>query len=168
MNDNLIEDYRTVITNHLLTSNLIVDVVGDGKYSNKENTDLIPSEQLLWEKIFPAQYIPYTVQETGTYLFYDIEESVSQINSYLSVNIIFWVITHKDSIKYNNKLKLDVLSREIKNIMNKNCNLGISKNNFVSNTLLNDQLLSEYTGRALVFNVTDFNDKLRYSKSDGR
>lgn len=163
VNDNLIEDYRNVITNQLLSNKLIVDIIGNGKYGvNNEN--LISSDDLLWQKVFPSQFVPYTVTDTDTYIFYDIEESASTTNtSYVTLNIVFWLITHKDFQKYNGKLRLDILSRELKNIMRQNCELGLSKNHFIYNKLLSTGLY-DYTGRTIAFSVTDFNDKLRYGE----
>ena len=40
-NDNLIEDYRNLVTNTLLTNPTIVEVLSDGKYSLEEADELM-------------------------------------------------------------------------------------------------------------------------------
>lgn len=153
-NDNLIEDYRTVISNCLLNSPTIVDILSNGKLTTEDN------DELLWDKILPVQFIPSTVTDTETYIFFDIEENADDVTTYTDGTIIFWIVTHKDLLKYKHKLRLDVLSRTVKDIMRKDCKLGMSKNHFIYNRLLNG-IPDDFTGRIIVFNVTDWCDKVR-------
>lgn len=154
INDNLIEDYRTVITNCLLNSPEIVEILSNGELDTES------SDELLWNKIFPTQFIQGTVTDTETYIFYDIEENANSLTTYTDGTVIFWVVAHKSLLQYKHKLRLDVLSRKLKDIMRKSCKLGMSKNHFLYNRLLNG-LPDDYTGRIVVFKVTDWCDKIR-------
>ena len=70
INDNLIEDYRSVITNTILSNETIVKVLSN------DTLDLESADELLWEHLVPQQYIPDTITETGSYILYDLDETV--------------------------------------------------------------------------------------------
>ena len=82
-NDNLIEDYRNFVTNILLANPTIVEILSDGKYTLEE------ADELMWSHIFPNQYIPDTITETGSYILYDLSDAVlSRVNkTYIEVKI---------------------------------------------------------------------------------
>lgn len=156
-NDNLIEDYRNLVTNTLLANPTIVEVLSDGKYSLEE------ADELMWKHIFPNQYIPDTITETGSFILYDLSDAViSRVNkTYIEVTLYFWILTHYKMPKYNNKLRNDILVRELrKDFGEKDC-FGIAKAHYVSNSIFNSGT-NKYTGRLVTFRVTDWSDKIRY------
>ena len=98
INDNLIEDYRSVITNTILSNETIVKVLSN------DTLDLESADELLWEHLVPQQYIPDTITETGSYILYDMDENVlyskgSTKGTYTELTLYFWVLTHKDMPK---------------------------------------------------------------------
>ena len=156
-NDNLKEDNRNLVTNTLLTNPTIVEVLSDGKYSLEE------ADELMWTHIFPNQYIPDTITETGSFILYDLSDAViSRVNkTYIDVTLYFWVLTHYKMPKYNNKLRNDILVRELrKDFGEKDC-FGIAKAHYVSNSIFNSGT-NKYTGRLITFRVTDWSDRIRY------
>ncbi len=162
-NLDLIEDYRNVITNTILDNDIIIDVLKNG------NTDIESPDSMLWERIFPNEFNPEVITETESYIFYDIDETVNNVNAYTTLTLYFWVLTHKDIIKYNgdistskNRLRNDIIVRELKKTFAPENNLGISKNKLVYNKIYG-QGNTKYTGRLVVFKITDFSDKIRYS-----
>lgn len=165
-NVDLIEDYRNVVTNEILNNKVIVDVLSKGEYT-LENAD-----ELLWTRVFPNEFDPDTITDTESYIFYDIDESVSPIESYLQMTLYFWVFTHKSIAKYNgdiseskNRLRNDIIVRELKKTFAPKRNMGISKNKFLYNKIYT-QSNSKFTARLVAFKIIDFSDKIRY-KSDG-
>ena len=173
LNENLLEDYRQVITNTILNNQIIVDVLGKGE------VDIDDADSLLWKNLFPNDFSPDTLTETDSYIFYDLDESVSPAvhnngTGFLSINLYFWVLTHRDIVRYNgniasckNRLRNDILVRELKTTFAPVSNLGISKNRFLYNKIF-AQTLTKYTGRLLAFQITDFADKIRYGIGEGQ
>lgn len=159
INDNLIEDYRSVITNTLLSNETIVKVLSN------DTLDLESADELLWEHLVPQQYIPDTITETGSYILYDLDEKVlyskgSTKGIYTELTLYFWVLTHKDMPKYKGRLRNDILSRELKKMFNETDGLGIAKNHLIHNSIYNTPNY-KYMGRLLAFRITDWSDKLR-------
>ena len=156
-NDNLIEYYRNFVTNILLANPTIVEILSDGKYTLEE------ADELMWSHIFPNQYIPDTITETGSYILYDLSDAVlSRVNkTYIEVTLYFWVLTHKDMPKYKNSLRNDILVRELrKDFGEKDC-FGIAKAHYVSNSIFNSGT-NKYTARLVTFRITDWSDRIRY------
>ena len=162
INDNLIEDYRSVITNTILSNETIVKVLSNDKL------DLESADELLWEHLVPQQYIPDTITETGSYILYDMDENVlyskgSTKGTYTELTLYFWVLTHKDMPKYKGRLRNDILSRELKKMFNETGGLGIAKNHLIHNSIYNTPNY-KYMGRLLTFKITDWSDKVRLDK----
>lgn len=171
MNDNLIEDYRNIITNVLLDDELIVAVLGNDKISVEESDVLLRGDK---PHITPYEFLPATLTETGSYIMYDLEEraeySRNSTNTFYSeITLYMWVVTHRDMPKYEgntipeikSRLRNDVLSRRLKQLFADKEGLGISKNHFISNLIFNPYN-NNYMGRVLTFTITDWSDKLRY------
>ena len=162
INDNLIEDYRSVITNTILSNETIVKVLSN------DTLDLENADELLWEHLVPQQYIPDTITETGSYILYDLDETVvyprnSTKGVYTELTLYIWVLTHKDMPKYKGRLRNDILSRELKAMFNETGGLGIAKNHLIHNSIYNTPNY-KYMGRLLTFKITDWSDKVRLDK----
>ena len=159
INDNLIEDYRSVITNTILSNETIVKVLSN------DTLDLESADELLWEHLVPQQYIPDTITETGSYVLYDLDETVlynrgSNKGTYIELTLYIWILTHKDMPKYGGRLRNDILARELKKLFNETDGMGIGKNHLISNNIFNSPNY-KYMGRLLTFKITDWSDKLR-------
>ena len=159
INDNLIEDYRSVITNTILSNETIVKVLSN------DTLDLESADELLWEHLVPQQYIPDTITETGSYILYDLDETVlynrgSNKGTYIELTLYVWILTHKDMPKYGGRLRNDILARELKKLFNETDDMGIGKNHLISNNIFNSPNY-KYMGRLLTFKITDWSDKLR-------
>lgn len=162
-NDNLIEDYRNIITNILLNDPLIVDILGNGKVSLEEADILMDGNQ---PHITPYEFLPDVITETGSYIMYDMdEEAVIPRNSvkstYSEVALYFWVITHRNMTDYKGRLRNDVLTRRLKQLFGEQDGLGIAKNHFVYNKIF-DPRNNHYMGRVVKFVITDWSDKVRW------
>lgn len=159
INDNLIEDYRSVITNTILSNETIVKVLSN------DTLDLESADELLWKHLVPQQYIPDTITETGSYVLYDLDETVlynrgSNKGTYIELTLYVWILTHKDMPKYGGRLRNDILARELKKLFNETDGMGIGKNHLISNNIFNSPNY-KYMGRLLTFKITDWSDKLR-------
>ena len=159
INDNLIEDYRSVITNTILSNEIIVKVLSN------DTLDLESADELLWEHLVPQQYIPDTITETGSYILYDLDETVlynrgSNKGTYIELTLYVWILTHKDMPKYGGRLRNDILARELKKLFNETDDMGIGKNHLISNNIFNSPNY-KYMGRLLTFKITDWSDKIR-------
>lgn len=162
-NDNLIEDYRNIITNILLDDPLIVDILGEGKVDLEESDVLIDGNE---PHITPFEFLPGTLTKTGSYIMYDMDEaSIIPLNStkstYTEVTLYFWVVSHRNMMRYKGKLRNDLLARELKLLFGEKDGLGIAKNHFIYNKIF-DVYNNNYAGRVLKFVITDWSDKVRY------
>lgn len=162
-NDNLIEDYRNIITNMLLSDALIVDILGEGKVDFEEADVLVDGKE---PHITPYEFLPGTLTKTGSYIMYDMdEESIIPYNSvksvYSEVSLYFWVVSHRNMMRYKGRLRNDVLSRELKLLFGEKDGMGIAKNHFEYNKIF-DVYNNDYAGRVLKFVITDWSDKVRY------
>ena len=151
INDNLIEDYRSVITNTILSNETIVKVLSN------DTLDLESADELLWEHLVPQQYIPDTITETGSYILYDLDETViynrgSNKGTYIELTLYVWILTHKDMPKYGGRLRNDILARELKKLFNETDDMGIGKNHLISNNIFNSPNY-KYMGRLLTFKI---------------
>ena len=172
INDNLIEDYRSVITNTILSNETIVRVLSNNNENQNDDDDEFDydsaCESLLWTHLVPQQYIPDTITETGSYILYDLDENViyprnSTKGVYTELTLYIWVLTHKDMPKYKGRLRNDILSRELKAMFNETGGLGIAKNHLIHNSIYNTPNY-KYMGRLLTFKITDWADKVRLDK----
>ena len=159
INDNLIEDYRSVITNTILSNETIVKVLSN------DTLDLESADELLWKHLVPQQYIPDTITDTGSYVLYDLDETVlynrgSNKGTYIELTLYVWILTHKDMPKYGGRLRNDILARELKKLFNETDGMGIGKNHLISNNIFNSPNY-KYMGRLLTFKITDWSDKIR-------
>ncbi len=162
-NDNLIEDYRNIITNILLDDPLIVAVLGNDKVTLDEADVLMDGKQ---PHITPHEFLPDIITETGSYIMYDLDEEAiiprnSVKSTYSEVALYFWVITHRDMTKYKGRLRNDILTRRLKQLFGEQDGLGIAKNHFVYNKIF-DPRNNHYMGRVVKFVITDWSDKVRY------
>ncbi len=162
-NDNLIEDYRNIITNILLDDPLIVEVLGNGKVPLDEADVLMDGKP---PHIQPHEFLPDIISETGSYIMYDMDEEAvypqkSVKSVYSEVALYFWVITHRDMTKYKGRLRNDILTRRLKQLFGEQDGLGIAKNHFVYNKIF-DPRNNHYMGRVVKFVITDWSDKIRW------
>lgn len=164
INDNLIEDYRSVITNTILSNETIVKVLANIEDDDGFDIDKV-GESLLGKRLMPQQYVPDTVTDTGSYILYDLDENVlysrgSTNSTYTELTLYFWILTHKDMPNYKGRLRNDILSRELKKMFNETDGLGIAKNHLMYNRIYNTPNY-KYMGRLLAFKITDWSDKVR-------
>lgn len=167
INEDLIEDYRNVITNEILSNEVLVDILSHGTLTTDD------ADELVWKNVLPQEFDPETITETDSYIFYDINEATSaQVGKngtgYVTLTLFFWILTHRDVVRYEgnvstskNRLRNDIIVRELKKTFAPVSNLGISKNRLLYNNLFT-QTNYKYTGRLLAFKITDFADKIRY------
>lgn len=159
INDNLIEDYRNVITNEILSNETIVKIL-----SNDE-LNLESADELLGEHLVPQQYIPDTITETGSYILYDLDENIlyskgSTRSTYTELTLYFWIFTHKDMPRYGGRLRNDILTRELKKLFGEVNNMGIAPNHLMYNRIYNS-INNKYAGRIMAFKITDWSDRVR-------
>ncbi len=161
-NDNLIEDYRNIITNSLLNNRIIVDILGEGALSLEDADTLITGDE---PRIQAYEFIPGTLTKTGSYIMYDMDEDAivpfgNNKSSYTEVSLYMWVVSHRNMMKYKGRLRNDVITRELKKMFGEENGLGIAKNHFVYNKVF-DVFNNDYSGRVVKFVITDWSDKIR-------
>lgn len=183
MNDFIVEDYRSVIANQLLSNELVVGILSNDTITNIEEADILiddtkeKSDQNGTCHIKAQHYVDGAIETTGSYIMFDLDEvpqysNNSKQNAYTEVRLYFWVITNKNMAKYRtkrkeepfksakNKYRNDLLAREIKGMFEYKNNLGIAPNHLVYNKIFIPENKGYY-GRMLYFTITDFSNKVR-------
>lgn len=84
----------------------------------------------------------------------------SNHTTYTELTLYFWIFTHKDMPKYKEKLRNDILVRELKKLFSEIDNMGISKNHLIYNRIYNS-VNDKYIGRLMAFKITDWSDAIR-------
>ena len=69
INEDLIEDYRNVVTNEILNNEILVDVLSRGTLTTDD------ADELVWHNLLPQEFDPETITETESYIFYDINDT---------------------------------------------------------------------------------------------
>ena len=159
MNDRLLEDYRDVITSMRLNNDTITTLLLSGK------GDTANKDSLLWHNLIPQKYVDGVVTDAETHILYDLDEDVlyprnSSNGVYTVVTAYFWIRTHKNAPLYNGRLKNDIITEELTELFQRTKSLGISPAKKIYNRHDVPEL-KEYSGRLLVFNVTDWGDDIR-------
>lgn len=182
MNDFIVEDYRNVIANELLSNELVVGILSNDEITDLDEADILvqdnPSDSRHNTCHIKAQhYVDGAIETTGSYIMYDLDEVPeysrdSKQNTYTEVRLYFWLVTNKDMPKYltkreeepfksaKNKYRNDLLAREIKKMFEYKNNLGIAPNHLVYNKIFIPENKGYY-GRLLYFTITDWSNKVR-------
>lgn len=154
-------EYRNKIINAILDSPKLVKLLG---YEDTDNIE----EEIPWKCVYPHEFVPETITETKRFINFEIGATIdSNNNVFKNITVYFYVMCHKDVIKYQEKgvnyLWYDKVVCELDNIFNNTEVIGIGKTmSFVDNFPYNPQ--QKFKGRLLRFTVKDFNNGLKYGK----
>jgi len=143
-------DYKNVLIGDLLSNETIVRLLDD----QLEFTENVGA--LVYKQVFPFEYVPDTVDHSKTFICceVDIREVVSK--TFLLPTLYIWVFTHQSKLQLpTGGVRTDKLSSEIDKIVNGSRYFGLGELNLFSARRFTP--ISEYQGRVLTYNATDFN-----------
>ena len=107
-------DYKNQLMEDLLTNPRIVQLLCDN--------DIIPEhpEKLVYEQVYPYEYIPDTVEHGQTFICCDVDIQRSINKTYLLPVLYIWVFSHKSKLRLpEGGVRTDKLASEIAKTIDK-------------------------------------------------
>lgn len=155
-----IVEYRKKIMNAICKSPELVKLLG-------EESSEYPEETIPYNKVFPYEFIPETIQETDRYINFELQTYYDEFNDVLrNVTVYFFIFCHHEAIRYvedgSTYLWYDRIACELDNIFTDNDVIGIGKTKIISN--IPYYPVNRFKGRQLQFKIKDFNDGRKYGK----
>lgn len=149
-------DYKNQLVSDLISNKEIVRLVDPS----------VPFEQaetLIYNKIFPYEFVPETIEHGDTYICCDVDIQSTSNKTYLSPTIYIWVFTHKSLMRLpEGGVRTDLLCSEICKTINGSRMYGLGELNIYS--VKRFAPMTDYQGKCMTFHATDFNRLYEYSK----
>lgn len=143
-------DYKNQLMEDILTTQSIVDLLGD----NEKHT--VPAYQLAYTQVFPYEYIPDTVEHANTYICYDIDIQKAANQTYYYPIIYIWIFTHKSLMRLNKGgVRVDKIAAEVAKKLSGSRMYGLDP--LVMYSSKRFAPITDYQGKVLTFQTTDFN-----------
>ena len=143
-------DYKNQLVQDLLTNEAIVRLLSD---------DCVPidnPETLVYNQVFPYEYIPYTVEHGQTFICCDVDVQQSVNKTFLLPVLYVWVFAHKSKLRLpEGDVRTDKLASEIAKEINGSRYYGLGELDLYSAKRFAP--ITDYQGKVLTFQATDFN-----------
>ena len=105
-------DYKNQLMEDLLTVDTIVNLIDD-----KVSVEEAPS--LVYERVFPFEYIPDTVEHGHTFVCCDVDIQKAPDKTFLYPVLYVWVFSHKSKLRLpEGGVRTDKLVSEIAKAIN--------------------------------------------------
>ena len=143
-------DYKNQLVQDLLTNETIVRLLSD--YCVLINNP----ETLVYNQVFPYEYIPDTVERGQTFICCDVDVQRSVNKTFLLPVLYVWVFTHKSKLRLpEGGVRTDKLASEIAKAINGSRYYGLGELDLYS--AKRSAPITDYQGKVLTFQATDFN-----------
>lgn len=141
-------DYKDQLIGDILTKESIVHLINE-----KYTIDTAPS--LVYEQVFPFEFIPETAQEGKTFVCCDVDIQRSEKETFYYPIIYVWVFSHKSRLRLpEGGVRTDKLCSEICKAINGSRMYGLGKLDLYS--VRRFAPITDYQGKCLVFHAKDF------------
>lgn len=143
-------NYKNQLIKDMLTNPKIVKLVSDDLVAHKN-----PS-QLVYKQIFPYEYVPEIVDSGKTFICCDVDIDNVVSKTFLTPTLYIWVFTHKTMLRLpDGGVRTDKLCSEIAKTINGSRFYGLGELDLCAASHFAP--ISDFQGRALVFQTKDFN-----------
>lgn len=153
-------DYKNQLMSDLLTNERIVDLL-DHKV-DKNGVLIQNADQLVYDIVYPYEYIPETVEHGHTYICCDVDVMVPNSRNlgdtqlYYTPILYVWVFTHKSKLRLpEGGVRTDALCAEIASQINGSHYYGLGELQLYSVKRFSP--IIDFQGKAMAFTATDFN-----------
>lgn len=142
-------DYKNQLMEDILTNERIVHLIDETvDFENARNV-------LPYNKVFPAEYIPETLHDGGTFVMFDVDIQRSSKTFYVPI-LYVWVMSHRSRLRLpEGGVRTDALCLEICNAINGSRKYGLGQLDFDS--MKRFAPATDYNGKQLTFLAKDFN-----------
>lgn len=138
---------------------LMQDLCSDAaivKLVTLEDNPTVPATNLIYDQVFPYQYVPETEEEGRTFICFDVDILSAPNKTFYYPALYVWGFTHKSKFRTpDGKILIDQLSVEINRILNGNRFYGLG--DLRLDSVLRFSPNKDYLGRALTYLSKDFN-----------
>lgn len=143
-------DYKNQLMEDLLTNQTIVQLLSD-------DCEVIDNpEALMYQQVFPFEYVPDTVEHGQTFICCDVDIQRSVNKTFLLPALYIWVFTHKSKLRLpEGGVRTDRLASEIAESINGSRNYGLGELDLYS--VKRFAPITDYQGKVMMFQATDFN-----------
>lgn len=150
--------YKNQLMEDLLTNEEIVRLLSDDCVLCED------PEALMYNQLFPYEYIPETVEHAHTYICCDVDIQKSMNKTFLQPVLYIWVFTHKSKLRLQNGggVRVDQLCSEIAKAINGSRQYGLGELDLYS--VKRFAPISDYQGKVMTFQAKDFNRVLPTGK----
>lgn len=143
-------DYKNQLVQDLLTNETIVRLLSD------DCVRINNLETLVYNQVFPYEYIPDTVERGQTFICCDVDVQRSVNKTFLLPVLYVWVFTHKSKLRLpEGGVRTDKLASEIAKAINGSRYYGLGELDLYSAKRFAP--ITDYQGKVLTFQATDFN-----------
>lgn len=144
-------DYKNVLLKKLVTNEKIVHLV---------NEDIDPKDgpSLIYDRIFPYEYIPETVEHGKTFICCEVDVTQAPNKTFLFPTIYIWVFSHKSKLRLtegDGGVRTDRLCSEIAKEINGSREFGLGELNL--STVKRFAPMTDFNGKLMVFHAKDIN-----------
>lgn len=141
----------------LLTNKTIVSLIA-------EDDGVKDSKTLVYEQVFPVDYIPETVQKGQTFVCFDVDILSVSNKTFLTPVLYIWVFVHRSKLVLpEGGIRADKLCSEICKVINGSRYYGLGELNLSS--VKRYALMTDYQGKLMTFRAKEFNMQFNGSKS---
>ena len=142
-------DYKNTCMEDLLTNETIVKLVN-------ENVSLENAESLVYEQVFPFEFVPDTVEQGKTFICVDVDIQRAVGKTYFLPTMFVWVFTHKSLLKLpKGGVRTDKLCSEIAKKLNGSRFYGLGELELTS--VKRFAPMTDFQGKIMTFTAKDFN-----------
>lgn len=141
--------YKNQLMEDLLTDKTIVKLIND-------KIDLEDAGSLIWDQVMPVEFYPDTLEKGRVYVCCDVDIRKVMNSTFYKPTLYIWVFVHKDLLRLDEGgVRTDKLCHLIDKKINGSMMYGLGK--LELQTVHRFGVVSDYTGKVLSYEATDFN-----------
>lgn len=142
-------DYKNRLMEDLLTNEEIVRLID-------EDVSVDNAVSLAYNRVFPTEYVPDTVEHGNTYICFDVDIQKSVNKTYLLPTLYIWVFTHKSKLRLTEGgVRTDKLVSEIAKEINGSRFYGLGELELYS--VKRFAPMTDFQGKVMTFYAKEFN-----------
>lgn len=140
--------YKNKLMHDLLTTPEIVHLID-------EDVSMEDAYKLAYTKVFPAEFVPETVDNGQTLVLFDVDVRKSTSKTYLEPCLYIWVIAHKSKLRLpEGGVRTDAICSEIAKKINGSMCYGLGEMDLYS--VERFAPMSDYNGKVMTFRMLEF------------
>lgn len=143
-------DYKNRLIMDLLTNEEIVKLIDP-------NTKMSDAHKLVYNNVFPFEYVPETVEDAKTFICIDVDIQKVTNKTFFIPIIYVWVFSHKSILVLpeGEGVRTDKLVSEISGVINGSRYYGLGELDLYS--IKRFAPMKDYNGKVMAFQAVDFN-----------